>query len=310
MTGSNEFVLGTRGSALAVRQTKFVAALLRSAHPEISFWVRTIQTTADRHPDRALERLPGVGFFVKELETALLAGEIDAAVHSMKDLPSQSTAGLVIAAITEREDPRDVLVSREGLTLDALPAGARIGTSSPRRAAALRAYRHDLVVVPLRGNVETRIRKMDADQVDAICLAGAGLRRLGLEARITAWLPVDVMLPAPGQGALGVQVRTDHARARRLVASVEHPPTRQAVTAERAVLTRLAAGCRLPVAAFATVAGVRLALRASVAALDGARVVAGTREGTVADAEPLGTSLAEELLARGADLVGAVQEVR
>jgi hydroxymethylbilane synthase len=310
MSAPTAFVLGTRSSALAMQQTELVLALLRAAHPEISFRVRTIRTTADRHPDRALDRLPGVGFFVKELETALLAGEIDAAVHSMKDLPSQSTQGLVIVAISEREDPRDVLVSREGLTLNALPPGARIGTSSPRRAAALRAYRHDLVVVPVRGNVETRVGKMDGNEVDAVCLAGAGLRRLGLEARITEWLPIDVMLPAPGQGALGVQVRADQALAGRLVASVDHAPTRHAVTAERAVLTRLAAGCRLPVAAYATVAGSQLVLRASVAALDGGRVVAGTREGTVAAAQPLGTSLAEELLARGADLVGAAGEVR
>jgi hydroxymethylbilane synthase len=303
------FVLGTRGSALALRQTELLMELCRAAHPEISFRVRTIRTAADRHPDRSLDQLPGVGFFVKELETALLAGEVDAAVHSMKDLPSQETRGLSIAAVAEREDPRDVLVSRGGFTLATLPPGARIGTSSPRRVAALRAHRQDVVVVPIRGNVETRIRKMDSGEFDAICLAGAGLIRLGLQSRISEWLPVDIMLPAPGQGALGLQVRTDHALAWRVAADAEHLPTRQAVTAERAVLARLAAGCRLPVAAFATVAGDRLTLRASVASADGTRVVAGSREGLTAEAAQVGTSLAEELLAHGADLVDAVPQV-
>ena len=303
------FVLGTRGSTLALRQTELLMELCRAAHPEIAFRVRTIRTAADRHPGRALDQLPGVGFFVKELETALLAKEIDAAVHSMKDLPSQETPELSIAAVAQREDPRDVLVSRNGFTLATLPPGARIGTSSPRRAAALCAHRRDLVVVPIRGNVETRIRKMDNGEFDAICLAGAGLLRLGLQSRISEWLPVDIMLPAPGQGALGMQVRTDHALAWRVAADADHLPTRHAVTAERAVLTRLAAGCRLPVAAFATVAGERLALRASVAAPDGARVVGGTREGLTSEAAQVGTSLAEELLARGADLIDAVPQV-
>ncbi len=303
------FVLGTRGSTLALRQTELLMELCRAAHPEITFRVRTIRTAADRLPGRALDQLPGVGFFVKELETALLAGEIDAAVHSMKDLPSQESRGLSIAAIARREDPRDVLVSRNGFTLATLPPGARIGTSSPRRAAALRAHRQDLVVVPIRGNVETRIRKMDKGEFDAICLAGAGLLRLGLQPRISEWLPVNVMLPAPGQGALGMQVRTDNVPAQRVAADADHLPTRQAVTAERAVLTRLAAGCRLPVGAFATVAGERLTLRASVAAADGARVVGGTREGLASEAAQVGTSLAEELLARGADLIDAVPQV-
>ena len=303
------FVLGTRGSALALRQTELLMELCRAAHPEISFRVRTIRTAADRHPGRTFDQLPGVGFFVKELETALLAGEVDAAVHSMKDLPSQETRGLSIAAVAEREDPRDVLVSRNGLTLVTLPPGARIGTSSPRRVAALRARRQDVIVVPIRGNVETRIRKMDSGEFDAICLAGAGLLRLGLQSRISEWLPVDIMLPAPGQGALGMQVRTDHALAWRVAADVEHLPTHQAVTAERAVLARLAAGCRLPVAAFATVMGDRLTLRASVAAADGTRVVGGTREGFTSEAAQVGMSLAEELLAQGADLVNAVPQV-
>ncbi len=302
-TTTRECVIGTRGSALAMRQTELVLAPLRRAHPEIAFKVRTIRTTADRHPGRPLETLPGIGFFIKELELALLSREIDAAVHSMKDLPSASTDGLVVAAVAKREDPRDVLVSRGSLTLDALPPGARVGTSSPRRAAFLRAHRGDLVIVPIRGNVETRVRKVDAGELDAVCLAGAGLRRIGAEQRVTQWLSPDLMLPAPGQGALGVQIRADDVRVRDIAGAVDHAVTRQAVTAERAVLVRLAAGCRLPVAAHADVQGSRLVLRAAVAAPDGSRIVRGAREGSPAQAEALGTSLAEQLLEQGAGLI-------
>src|SRR2546421_516601 len=245
-TLARDFVVGTRGSQLALRQTELVLRPLRVAYPEVHFAVRTIRTVADRHPDRPLRQLPDVGFFVKELELALLAAEIDAVVHSMKDLPSAPTPGLTIAAVAEREDARDVIVSREHLTLEALPLGARLGTSSPRRAAFLRAYRRDLEIVPIRGNVETRIQKVDAGDVDAVCLAGAGLCRLGLESRITQWLPVDILPPAPAQGALGLQVRTRDRRAAHIAAAADHAPTRHAVAAERAVLTRLAGGGRLP----------------------------------------------------------------
>ncbi len=307
---TKDFVIGTRGSTLALRQTALVLEPLRRAHPQIPFRVQTIKTTADRRPDHALGQLPGVGFFVKELEVALLGNEIDAAVHSMKDLPSVATAGLIIAAMTEREDPRDALVCRDGLTLDTLPSGARIGTSSPRRAAYLRAHRHDLVMVPVRGNVETRIRKVEGGEIDAVCLAGAGLRRIGLEARISQWLPADVILPAPGQGALGVQTRASDDLAAHIAAAADHLPTRLVVTAERAVLARLAGGCRLPVAAYAQVNGHRMTLRASVAALDGSRIVAGIREGPDSEAERLGTSLGDELLDLGADLIRAAQEAR
>lgn len=307
-TLARDFVVGTRGSALAVRQTELVLQPLREAYPEVPFTVRTIRTVADRHPDSPLERLPEVGFFVKELELALLAAEIDAAVHSMKDLPSAVTPGLTIGAVAEREDPRDVIVSRDHVTLEALPLGARLGTSSPRRAAFLRVYRPDLEIVPIRGNVETRIQKVDAGDVDAVCLAGAGLRRLGLESHITQWLPFDIVPPAPAQGALGVQVRTGDSRAARVAAAADHMPTRHAVTAERAVLVRLAGGCRLPVAAFARVDGARLSLEAAIAAPDGRRIETAAGKGLVADAETLGKSLAEDLLGRAADLIREAQE--
>lgn len=297
---TSEFVVGSRGSSLALRQTELVLGLLRPAAPEVRFRVQTIRAGADRHPDQTLEQLSGIGFFVKELEVALLAGEIDAAVHSMKDLPSLMTDGLTIAAVTEREDPRDVLVSRDGLTLDTLPKGARVGTSSPRRAALLRARRPDLVLLPVRGNVETRVRKVDGGEVDAVCLAGAGLRRMGLASRITEWLPLDVMVPAPGQGALGVQARAGDARAAELVSTADHPPSRCAVDAERAVLRRLEGGCRLPFGAIAQVNGDRLSLRATVVSPDGTRVITGTRSGASSEAQTLGDDLGQELLARGA----------
>lgn len=296
---TTQFVVGTRGSTLALRQTELILTTLRSTFPPVDFCVQTVRTTADHHPDHALDQLPGIGFFVKELELALLAGEIDAAVHSMKDLPAVPTDGLRIAAVSAREDARDVLVAREGLTLEGLPRGARVGTSSPRRAAFLRARRPDLTIVPIRGNVETRVRKVDAGEIDAVCLAAAGVRRIGLDARITAWLPLDVMLPAPGQGALGVQVRADDERATHMVGAVDHLPTRFAVEAERAVLARLQGGCRLPVGAYAEVRADRLHLQAAVAVPDGTALVAGSRSGPVADAVVLGTDLADDLLSRG-----------
>src|SRR2546426_9199023 len=237
-TVARDFVIGTRESRLALRQTELVLRPLRDAHPEVRFAVRTIRTVADRHPDRPLDRLPDLGFFVKELELALLAAEIDAVVHSMKDLPSAPTPGLTVAAVAEREDARDVIVSREHLTLEALPLGARLGTSSPRRAAFLRAYRRDLEIVPIRGNVETRIQKVDAGDVDAVCLAGAGLCRLGLESRITQWLPVDILPPAPAQGALGLQVRTLERRAAVLAGAAGPAPARHAAPPQSAAPPR------------------------------------------------------------------------
>src|SRR5205809_6572930 len=203
-TLARDFVVGTRGSQLALRQTELVLRPLRVAYPEVHFAVRTIRTVADRHPDRPLRQLPDVGFVVRQLELDHLAAEIDAVVDSMKDLPPAPTPGLTSAAVAEREDARDVIVSREHLTLAALPLGSRLGTSSPRRAAFLRAYRRDLEIVPIRGNVETRIQKVDAGDVDAVCLAGAGLCRLGLESSITPWLPGDIMSQETDNGSLDI----------------------------------------------------------------------------------------------------------
>lgn len=298
--------IGTRGSALALAQTETVAAALRAAHPQVEIAIETIRTGADRRPDVPFEALPGIGFFVKELEVALLEGRIDAAVHSMKDLPTVAAEGLIVCAVPAREDPRDALVARAGLTLASLPPGARVGTSSPRRAAFLRAHRSDLQVVPIRGNVETRLRKVDTGELDAVCVAGAGLRRLGLAPRVSEWLPVEVMLPAPGQGALGIQVRAQDGAAQAVVAAAGDVPTFQAVTAERAFLTCLQGGCRLPAGAYARHAEGGLRVLGAVVAPDGGRAVRGERSGPAGQAEAMGRMLAEELLERGAaDLMPA-----
>jgi hydroxymethylbilane synthase len=295
-------IVGTRGSALALRQTEHVVSALRRSWPDIDVTIETIRTTADRLPDQEFERLPGIGFFVKELEVALLEGRIDLAVHSMKDLPADVVDGLRIAAVPEREDPRDVLVSRDGSGLHGLARGARVGTSSPRRAAFLRAARSDLTVLPIRGNVETRLRKLDTGEIEAVCLASAGLRRIGLAERVSEILPIDVMLPAAGQGALGVQAR-DGDEAAALAATLDHPASRAAVDAERAMLHRLQGGCRLPVGAHASVDGSTLTLRGAAAAPDGSAVLAGSRSGPAEVGAQLGADLAAELLARGAGAI-------
>ncbi|MDR7559461.1 MAG: hydroxymethylbilane synthase, partial [Armatimonadota bacterium] len=304
---AGSFVLGTRGSTLAVRQTEAVAAALRRAHPALTVSILTIRTTGDQQPEAPFEALPGIGFFVKELEVALLERRVDAAVHSMKDLPTAATPGLTVCAVTAREDPRDVLVGRPGATLATLPRGARIGTGSPRRAAFVRAVRPDLQIVPIRGNVETRLRKVDAGELDAVIVAGAGLRRLGLEDRIAEWLPFEVILPAPGQGALGVQVRIGDETAAQIVSAVDDRPTRWAVTAERALLDRLQGGCRLPAGAHAIIRDGAVRLQAAVVVPDGRRALRGERNGPVSRAEAVGRALAEDLLARGAgELLRAV----
>jgi hydroxymethylbilane synthase len=292
-------IVGTRGSRLALRQSESVIRALRLVRPELEVSVETIRTTADNLPDEGFDRLPGIGFFVKELESALLDGRIDIAVHSMKDLPADPAQGLQVAAVPQREDPRDVLVVRGGGTLERLSPGARVGTGSPRRAAFLRAARPDLAVVPIRGNVDTRLRKLDDGEVDALCLARAGLRRIDLETRVSEVLPTDVMLPAAGQGALGVQVR-DGDDVAHVVGVLDHPATRAAVEAERAVLHRLQGGCRLPVGALARLDGGTLRLEAAVVATDGSRSVRGARTGAPSQAAALGDDLAVELLRRGA----------
>jgi hydroxymethylbilane synthase len=247
-----EFIVGTRGSALALTQTGFVVEALRKAHPSARFETITIHTEGDRST-AALSELGGRGVFVIEIERALLAREIDIAVHSLKDLPADETPRLTIAAVYEREDPRDVLVSRAGVPLDRLPAGAVIGTGSPRRAAQVMAARPDLRIADIRGNVDTRLRKVEDGEYDATVLAAAGLSRLGWLDRATQIFETNQMLPAVGQGALAVQTRADDAAAVAAVGALDHAATRAAVTAERAFERRLGGGCHAAIAAYAVI---------------------------------------------------------
>lgn len=307
-----ELVIGTRGSKLALWQAEWVQARLRQLEPGLSVSLKRIKTTGDKILDTPLATIGGKGLFIKEIEDALLHGEIDLAVHSMKDVPTYLPEGLEILAIPEREDPRDVLISRGGVPLSRLEAGARIGTSSLRRQAQLLHVRPDLDIRILRGNVDTRLRKLDAGEYDGIILAAAGLRRLGWSDRVTEVLPAEVCLPAIGQGAIGLEARADDRFVRDVTTRLDHRPTRMAVTAERALLERLEGGCQVPIAAHATISGETLTMSALVAGVNGRRLVRDSIQGSVSEAQRLGVRLAERLLERGAaeilrEIYGSVQ---
>jgi hydroxymethylbilane synthase len=302
-------VVGTRGSNLALWQTYHVAERLGAVRPDLEIEVRTIQTRGDLVRDRALSQVGGKGLFVKEIENALSSGEIDLAVHSLKDMPTEQPQGLALGAVLERADPHDALVLSSGSgDLSSLPRRARVGTSSLRRRAQLLAARPDLQVLDLRGNVDTRLRKLRDGQYDAVVLAVAGLVRLGHADAIGQALPVDLMLPAVGQGALCVEVRGDDEATQRLISPMDHPPTRWATIAERAFLRRLEGGCQVPIGAFAEMDDGQLCLRGLVAALDGSRLVRDEIRGLAEQAEILGTELAEKLLAAGGEEI--LEEVR
>ena len=300
-------VIGTRGSQLALWQAEWVQAQLKQMAPHLSVALKRIQTSGDKIQDVPLAKVGGKGLFVKEIEEALLRKEIDLAVHSMKDLPADLPKGLCIICIPEREDPRDALLTRDGKNLDALPQGARVGTSSLRRQSQLLHARPDLQIEMLRGNVDTRLRKLQENQFDAIVLAASGLRRLGWDAHITECLPLSVSLPAIGQGALGIEGREDDSFVRDLVAKLEHQPTRVTVTAERALLRRLEGGCQVPIAGHAVLQGDGITLEGLVASLDGKRYVRYALDGAMSDAESIGIKVAEGLLDRGAQPI--LQEI-
>ncbi len=292
--------IGTRGSKLALQQSTWVRERIAARYPGISLEVVRIRTTGDKIADVPLAKVGGKGLFVKEIEEALLGGEIDLAVHSMKDVPTELPPGLHLGAITEREDPRDVLVSRDGRGLQDLPPGARIGTSSLRRKAQLLGINPRWEIVPLRGNLDTRIRKLETEGLDAVILAAAGVRRMGLEGRITEYLPLEVMLPAVGQGALGIECRQD-AEVNELIAFLHHPESAAAVRGERAFLRRLQGGCQVPIGAYGEMYKERLLLRGMVARLDGSHLFRTQAQGE--DPEEVGERLAEDLLAQGAEEV-------
>jgi len=289
--------IGTRGSTLALRQTIWVSHHLTRRYPDIAVEVIRIKTSGDMITDVPLAQLGGKGLFVKEIEEALLREEIDLAVHSMKDVPTELPPGLHIGVVTVREDPRDVLVSKSGKLLRNLPDGARIGTSSLRRQAQLLAANSTRQVIPLRGNLDTRLRKLTTENLDAVVLAAAGMHRMGLQERIVEYLSPEVMLPAIGQGALGIECRSE-GTVNHLIAFLHHVPTAAAVTAERAFLRRLEGGCQVPIAAYGEIKGTHIQLRGMVARLDGSYLCTGERSG--AEPEDVGNSLAADLLDRGA----------
>lgn len=298
--------LGTRGSVLAVRQAELVRDALLARHPDLQVDLEIIATQGDRLVHLPLQQISGQGAFARAIEDALLAGRIDFAVHSLKDLPGAAREGLVLAAFPAREDARDALVTRDGRPFGALGRGARVATSSPRRAAQLLAARPDLQIVPIRGNVDTRLRKLAEHDLDATVLAAAGLRRLGLAERIAEALPISLCLPAVGQGALAVQCRADDFALRERLAALDHAPTRMAVEAERGLLAALGGGCKVPIAGYAEVGAGALRLDGLLAAPDGRTLVRDTLQGVLENAEGLGRALAGRLLsAGGAALVAA-----
>jgi len=295
--------IATRKSPLALWQAEFVRDRLIAAHPGLAVELVRMTTQGDKVLDSPLAKVGGKGLFVKELEDGLLSGRADLAVHSMKDVPVELPMGLHLPVICEREDPRDAFVSRRFASLDALPQGARVGTSSLRRQCQLKVLRPDLQILTLRGNVNTRLAKLDDGEFDAIILAAAGLLRLGFAERITAYLDTAISLPAIGQGAVGIECRSDDPVVNRLIAPLNHPPTQIRVSAERAMNHRLEGGCQVPIAGHAILEADALLLRGLVGYPDGSQVVRGEIRGIPGEAAALGIALADDLLARGAGAI-------
>lgn len=301
--------IGTRGSKLALWQADWVAKAIQSNTPSLSPELIVIKTKGDKIQDVPLAKIGGKALFIKEIEEALLNGEIDLAVHSMKDMPAEIPDGLCIGAVPKRELTADALISRNGNRLADLGAGSRIGTGSLRRTALLRHTRPDIHVLPLRGNLDTRLRKLETEGLDAIVLAAAGIRRLGWEAKITEYLDEKIMLPAVGQGALCIETRKDDGEAGSILAHLDHPDTRTAVIGERAFLNRLEGSCHVPIAALGKVEKDQFILSGLVADIDGKIVVRESHSGPVSDSEDIGIALADRLLSMGAgDILAQLKE--
>jgi len=292
--------IGTRASQLALAQSRWVIDRISAKHPDVRVDLVKIKTKGDRVIDRPLSTVGGKGLFVKEIEEALARNEIDVAVHSLKDVPAELPDNLYIGIIPEREDPHDVLISKDNILLEDLPEGSCVGTSSLRRSAQLLHYRPDLKIVPLRGNLDTRIRKLGTADIQAIVVAAAGLKRVGFEDRITQSFSFDLMLPAIGQGALGLELRRDDGETRDILAFLEHHTTRLTAEAERSFLMELRGGCRLPVAGLARLKGDALSLDGLVANLDGSTIVREVVTGPPENPRNLGANLAHRLLDKGA----------
>ena len=295
--------IGTRASQLAVAQALWVRDRISDRYPDMKIEIVKITTRGDKIIDRPLSSIGGKGLFVKEIEEALQRNDIDVAVHSLKDVPAEIPDNLHIGIIPEREDPHDVIVSRNNIMLEQLPQGSSIGTSSLRRTAQLLHYRPDLTVIPLRGNLDTRLRKLQTEGLQAIIVAAAGLRRVGLSERITQSLPFGVMLPAIGQGALGLELRRDDHKVKSVLEFLDHYPTKVTVEAERSFLLELRGGCELPVGAHAVLDGTGVYLDALVASRDGKRLFRNSMEGRADEAGVIGTRLARTLLESGAQQI-------
>jgi hydroxymethylbilane synthase len=295
--------IGTRASKLALWQANWVQSALNEKFPDQEIELVTIKTKGDKILDVPLAKVGGKGLFVKEIEQALLGGRIDLAVHSMKDMPAEIPDGLCIGAVPQREDPADVLVARDGLAFSKLKRGALIGTSSLRRAAQLQHARPDISIVPLRGNLDTRLKKLQTENLDAVVLAAAGIKRLELTHRITEYLQADIMLPAVGQGALCIEMRQDDPVIGPMLAALDHPDSRAVVLGERAFLKRLGGSCQVPIAGHGEIVTATFALTGLVADVDGSRLIKAALSGPADDTEAIGVQLAEQLIARGADKI-------
>lgn len=296
----SSIIIGTRGSALALWQARWVQSRLQEIFPDTSIEFQIIKTKGDKILDVPLAKIGGKGLFVKEIETALLNKEIDLAVHSMKDMPSVMPVGLCLGAITKRENPQDVLISRNGLDLKSLPKTARIGTSSLRRSSQLLHAYPDFQIVPLRGNLDTRLNKLDSENLDAIVLAAAGVIRLGLDSRITSYFDTTLILPAVGQGALGIEIRDNDTRMQEAMCHLDDFETHMSVKAERAFLHQLEGGCQVPIAAYATVSSQNIHLTGMVAGLSGQPLLRDDISGRTDQAVILGQTLAKKLFEQGA----------
>jgi len=294
-----KIIAGSRGSRLALIQTESVAAGLSKRNPGVEVSISKITTRGDHDRHVPLEQMAGTGVFVKELESALLAGRIDLAVHSLKDVPTEIPPGLCLRAVTERLDPSDVLVSRDG-RLDELPSGAQIGTGSLRRAAQLAQYRPDLEIRGIRGNVDTRLGKVACGEFDGVIVAAAAMLRLGWRSKISEYLPLAHFVPAVGQGALVIETRIDDKEIANLISPLNHRPTWQSITAERAFLSALGGGCRAPIAALATIEGDTIKLTGMAADASGKNILRAAEEDSVSSPEELGVHLAQKLLEMGA----------
>jgi hydroxymethylbilane synthase len=299
-----KLTIGSRGSGLALWQANWIKTQLEELHPKLQVEIQIIKTSGDKIQDVPLTKIGGKGLFVKEIEEALLRREVDIAVHSMKDVPMKLPYDLEISVITERENPFDALISRDNIKLDDLPKNAKIGTGSLRRSSQLLKYRPDLQIVPLRGNIDTRIKKLDSEGLDAIILAAAGLRRMGWADKITEVIPAEIILPAMGQGAVGIETRTFDPDVVHAIMDLDHEETHFALDAERAFVDELEGGCQVPIGSYATIDDdENITLNGLVASLDGKTIISSSCKGPNLEAKKLGRELGKEILAMGADKI-------